>query len=159
MILFPWLNAFLCGNSSPGYWPKAQDYVLCVAQTYLGEWGQKWQTWAERDRRSCCALLACGSFFFTTESSYFFKSYGLLNQTTVQNFMCFCHCYWTDMFQGIRVLGIWQILHIGKGTACSKRPTPPWKISWKTKMNPHTHEHACVNRTSSEKFLRKTWMI
>lgn len=77
----------------------------------------------------------------------------------VQNLICFFHCYWTDMFQGRHFLGIWKILHVGKGTVCSKRPTSPWKISWKNNMHPHTHEHACANRASSKTFLRKTWMI
>lgn len=60
------------------------------------------------------------------------------------------------MLQCRHFLGFWQILHVGKAAAFS---FSPWIISWKTKMHPHMHDHAWANRTSSKKFLRKTWMV
>lgn len=43
-------------------------------------------------------------------------------------------------------------------SACSKRPAS-WKIRWKNKLHPRTHGHACVNRASSKKLLRKSWIL
>lgn len=110
----------------------------------------------ERQKKLLCFA---GLVFLQQNQAIAFKKYGLFDQIMLQNFSCLFHCYWPDMFQGSNFLGIWQILHVGKGTAYCKRPTSPWKIRWKNKLHPHMPEHAYEKRASSKKFLRKTWMI
>lgn len=57
------------------------------------------------------------------------------------------------MFQGRYFLGIWQIHYAAKGSLLLCRSDGKIKCIW-TSMN-----MACVNRASSKKLLRNTWIL